>query len=44
MVIRDLRECNLFIAFTALLVVLVLVLTKLTATVGAKTVKMTTVG
>ena len=40
MVIRDLRERDLLIAFASFLIVLVLILSELTAAIGAKTVKM----
>ena len=44
MIIRDLRKRNLFITFTALLIILVLILTELSAAICAKTVKMTAIG
>ena len=44
MIISDFRERYLFIAFTSLLIILVLILSKLSAPVGAKTVQVATVG
>ena len=44
MVIRDLWEGYLLVALPALLVVLVLVLSKLAASIGAEAVEMATVG
>ena len=44
MVVRDLRKGYLLVALPALLVVLVLVLTKLAAPIGAKAVEVATVG
>ena len=44
MVVRDFGEGYLFVALSALLVILVLILTELTASICAKTVKMAAVG
>ena len=43
MVVGDLGERNLLVTFTPFLIILVLILTELTAAIGAKTVKMSAV-